>query len=301
MRLKSRRLLATGTAVAAGIAVGVLRRLVRRSFEAEHARRFTLSANDIVVGAEPIALDASPTHAVLMLHGFNDTPQSLALLATSLHAAGWTVRVPLLPGHGSTLTAMAAGRGRAWLAHSRAALQALQATHETVVLCGQSMGGALAVQLAAEDAAIPALVLLAPFIGLPRVLSFKFAASWLLQSLFPYRVSTGGERSIHDPAARALTLGKGVVTARVLRELQWVAERAEEALPRVQAPTLYLQSLEDNRIRVADAEHNFALLGSSQREQGWLSGCGHVISVDYQRDEVARRTIAWIVRWAGVP
>ena len=163
------------------------------------------------------------------------------------------------------------------------------------------MGGALAVQLAAEDPAIPALVLLAPFIGLPRVLSFKFAASWLLQSLFPYRVSTGGERSIHDPAARALTLGTGVVTARVLRDLQWVAERAEEALPRVQAPTLYLQSLEDNRIRVADAEHNFSLLGSSEREQGWLSGCGHVISVDYQRDEVARRTIAWIVRWAGTP
>ncbi len=163
------------------------------------------------------------------------------------------------------------------------------------------MGGALAVQLAAEDPTIPALVLLAPFIGLPRALSFKFAASWLLQSLFPYRVSTGGERSIHDPAARALTLGKGVVTARALRELQWVAERAEDALPRVHAPTLYLQSVEDNRIRAEDAERNFAQLGSREREQGWLSGCGHVISVDYHRDEVARRTIAWMVRWAGVP
>ena len=301
MRVKSRRLLVTGAAVAAGVAVAAFRRKIRRSFEAAHALRFTLSPDGIIVGAEPISLDASPTHAVLMLHGFNDTPQSLALLATSLHAAGWTVRVPLLPGHGSTLSAMAAGRASAWLSHSRAALRALQATHDTVVLCGQSMGGALAVQLAAEDPTIPALVLLAPFIGLPRALSFKFAASWLLQSLFPYRVSTGGERSIHDPEARALTLGKGVVTARALRELQWVAERAEEALPRVLAPTLYLQSVEDNRIRAEDAERNFAHLGSSEREQGWLSGCGHVISVDYHRDEVARRTIAWIVRWAGTP
>ena len=111
--MKSRPLLTAGAVIAAGVAVAVCRRLIRRSFERDHARRFTLSPEGIVHGAEPITLDASPTHAVLVLHGFNDTPQSMSLFAAGLHDAGWTVRVPLLPGHGSTLTAMAAGRARA--------------------------------------------------------------------------------------------------------------------------------------------------------------------------------------------
>ena len=159
------------------------------------------------------------------------------------------------------------------------------------------MGAALAAQLAAETPDVPALVLLAPFIGVPPRLSLKFAASWIPQVVIPYRVSTGGERSIHDPEARGRTLGVGVVTARVLHELQKVARGAEAALPFVQAPTLYLQSLEDNRVRAADAERNFSRLGSDARVQQWLHGCGHIIAADYCRADVARQTIEWIVRW----
>src|SRR5687768_17522757 len=120
VRMKPRPLLTSGAVVAAGVAVAVCRHLIRRSFERDHSRRFTLSPDGIVHGAEPISLEGSPTHAVLVLHGFNDTPQSVSLFAAALHGAGWTVRVPLLPGHGSTLTAMAQGRARAWLAHARA-------------------------------------------------------------------------------------------------------------------------------------------------------------------------------------
>jgi len=291
------RVITAGIAVAAGVSIGICRHLIRRSFEARHAGRFPVSADGVVLGAESIALDGSETHAVLLLHGFNDTPQSLAYLAAALHAAGWTVRVPLLPGHGRDLEAMSRGRARTWLAGARAAFRELRATHETVVLCGQSMGAALAVQLAAETPDAPALVLLAPFIGVPPRLSLKFAASWIPQAVIPYRVSTGGERSIHDPEARGRTLGVGVVTARVLHELQKVARRAEAALLLVRAPTLYLQSLEDNRVRAADAERNFSRLGSDARVQRWLHGCGHIIAADYCRADVARQTIEWIVRW----
>jgi carboxylesterase len=289
--------------IAAGIAiaVGVSRYLIRRSFETRHDGRFERSPDGIIRGAEPIALDASPTHAVLLLHGFNDTPQSVGYLAVALHAARWTVRAPLLPGHGRDLRAMSGGRASSWLDGARREYDALRATHDTVVLVGQSMGGALAVQLAVEQPDVPALVLLAPFIGVPSRLSLKFAASWIPQAMVPYRVSTGGERSIHDPDVRVHALGAGVVTARVLHELQRVARRAEAALPAVRAPVLYMQSVEDNRVRAVDAERNFQRLGSAAREQRWIEGAGHVIAVDYCRDEVARATIAWIVRWAGVP
>ena len=184
-------------------AVAACRHLARRRFEQAHASRFTLSERGIVVGADSIALDASDSHAVLLLHGFNDTPQSLGVLAAALHAAGWTVRVPLLPGHGRSIESFVNARAADWLAHAQAEYAALRETHATVALVGQSMGASLAALLASETPDMPALVLLAPFIGVPRSLQLKFTAAWVPQALFPYRSSAGGARSIHDPVARA--------------------------------------------------------------------------------------------------
>ena len=288
-------------AVAAAVALKRRRQRIAGDFERRHAQRFALGPDGVLLGAEPMWHAGSRTHAVLVLHGFHDTPQSVAPLVRALGSAGYTVHAPLLPGHGRSLRAMTAGRARDWMAHVRRSYEALAATHAHVFVCGQSMGAALATLLAAEHPTMPALALLAPFIGLPADRSLLFAASWVPQIASPYRRNTGGERSIHDPEAGGQSLGAGVVTARALRELANVARGAKRALHAVRVPTLYLQSIDDNRIRRSVAERNFRLLGSRHREQQWLTGCGHVIAVDFCRDEVARQVIAWFTRWAGMP
>ena len=95
--------------IAAAVAIGMVGLLVRdrvraQQLEREVAARLRLGPNGIVMGAEPETLIGSRTHAVLVVHGFGDTPQSVRELAHSLHARGFTVEVPLLPGHGRTLT-----------------------------------------------------------------------------------------------------------------------------------------------------------------------------------------------------
>jgi len=57
------------------------------------------SAYNIIPGAYAIDLDRSGSRGVLLLHGFGDSPQTLWLLANDLHATGFGVRAPLLPGH----------------------------------------------------------------------------------------------------------------------------------------------------------------------------------------------------------
>lgn len=291
--------IAAGVAVAAAVAGGAAdrwwRARVRRRFEAEHRKRFRMTATGVVAGAEPFTLAGAPDRAVLVLHGFNDTPQSMAALAARLHARGWTVRVPLLPGHGVGLAEMAAtSRAAAWRTAAREEYDALRRTYARVAVVGQSMGGALAVLLAAERPEIPALVLLAPYLGMPHPLQWQIAAAWLAQVAMPYRTSTGGDMSIHDPRARVAGLGPGVVTARTLTELRRVAEDAESTLPALSVPTLYLQSREDNRIAVPHATAMFCRLGSADKRVHWLTGCGHIISDDYCRDEVAEETARWI-------
>jgi len=278
------------------------RQAIADRFERAHAARFSLGVNGIVVGAEPIHLHASNTHAALLIHGFNDTPQSLSVLAGALHGAGWSVYAPLLPGHGRDLPTMAAtSRADAWISCVRDEYARLRATYRAVTLCGLSMGGALCSMIAADSPELPALVLLAPYIGMPWTLQAQLPLAWIAQQFSPYLQGAGGERSLHDDAARARALNPGVNTAYALTGLRTVARAAERALPRVHAPTLYMQSREDNRIRAADADRHFATIGAREKEQQWLTGCGHIITADFCRDEVAQRTIAWMNRFAGRP
>lgn len=289
-----------GAAALALVSAGVWwiwtwRKRVASHFEASDASRRPLDAQGVVRGAEALHLKADTDRAVLVLHGFNDTPQSMAYLAGRLHAAGYTVLVPRLPGHGRALRDMAReAHASAWLTHVRACHAELRARHARVYLCGQSMGGALAVLQAVAHPDTPALALLAPFLGMPDALQWQARLSAF--SPAPYFRSTGGERSIHDPDARRQALGPGIVTSRMLRGLRQVALLAERVLGQVTVPTLYLQSRHDNRIEFARAERCFGALAVSDKSARWLEGSGHIVSADYERDLVADAVIDWFAR-----
>ncbi|MEO7997206.1 MAG: alpha/beta fold hydrolase [Gemmatimonadaceae bacterium] len=264
-----------------------------RVFESHNAKRRPVGANGLVVGAEAVFLQGNQSHAVLLMHGFGDTPQSVRPLADALNAAGWTVHAALMPGHGRALREYAAAGASDWIHHAKRSYHELRATHDTVVVCGISMGAALSVILAAEHPEIPAVALLAPYLVMPRDMKIKTVAARLFSFVIPYHENIGGDRSIHDSVARGRTLGTGVVTGRSLNGLREISVRAQAALPSVKARALYLQSREDNRIDAGDAVTSFARLGSAVKEQRWLTGCGHIITVDFCKDEVARQVIEW--------
>ena len=279
----------------------------KHAIERADSERRPHGPDGVVFGAESIRLHGRSTHAALLLHGFNDTPQSMHVLAHALHAAGWTVVAPRLPGHGCSLRDMAAHASASeWISCVRDEYAALRATHSVVAVCGLSMGGALALSLAVEHPDIPALVLLAPYIGVPPLFGVALALSRLRQLFQRYQTGSGGARSLHDPQARARSKAPGILTAPMLSALRVIALDAENSAPRLGVPTLYLQSREDNRISVRAATRSFEMLGralprAGEREQRWLKGCGHIITADYCRDEVARQVIDWFARYAGVP
>ena len=62
-----------------------------REVERASAARFPVGADGIIPGARPILLEGSGSRGILVLHGFGDTPQSVASLAQALHAEGDTV------------------------------------------------------------------------------------------------------------------------------------------------------------------------------------------------------------------
>ena len=80
----------------------------------------------------------------------------------------------------------------------------------------------------------------------------------------------------------------------LVRELLRAADAARAALPSVTAPTLYVQSREDNRVTPAVAARAFASIGAPTKRLEMLNGCGHVLTVDFCRDRVASLVIEWL-------
>jgi carboxylesterase len=280
------------------IALAAARWTVARRAERDAARRLPVGPDGIIPGAQPIVIDPpAATTGVLLLHGFGDTPQSLRYLADDLAAHGYAVRAPLLPGHGRTLRQFGRTRGGEWLAAARAARDALHGRHDHVAIVGQSMGGALAVILAAERPPA-ALVLLAPYLspsdGVARI------ARWgeLAALLAPYVGSRSGGQSIHDPDERARALGYGITTPRLLSELAAVAVRAESSLGVIRAPTLLVQSRDDHRVAPPVAERAIARLAARHKRLEWVEGCGHVLTVDRQREHVFALIRDWLAQHA---
>lgn len=262
------------------------------------ASRLPVGVTGIIEGAEPIVRERAGTReAVLLLHGFGDTPQTLTYLADELHARGWDVHAPLLPGHGRTLRSFASSRATQWVGAAREALDYLLARYDRVALVGLSMGGALAAILAAERERVVSLALLAPYIELPPRLRRLVRHYQVIHTVTPI-LRGNTERSILDPAERARSLGYRAMTPTLARELSTIAERARMALPRIRIPTLLAQSRDDNRLASAVAERAFAALGARDKELLWIEGAGHVITVDYGRENLIEAVATWLRRWA---
>src|SRR5258706_15476562 len=149
----------------------------------------------VLKGAETIDLREEGSHGGLLLHGFGDTPQTLALLARRLKKSGYSVFVPLLPGHGRNMEAFTRSRADECIAAARISLLELRSRSDGVSVAGLSIGGALAVLLAADTRDIAALVLIAPYLGMPRLLHAAAVTYWLWGGL-------AGGRDVQKPPSR---------------------------------------------------------------------------------------------------
>lgn len=201
--------------------------------------------------------------AVLLVHGFPGTPAEMRPLAEIFHVAGWTAQGILLPGFGPDLGTLFARTHDDWATAIREALEALRREHAPVVLLGHSMGGALALRVAAETPP-DALILLAPFWRFASVTPL-FQLLWpafrrVVRTLRPFsrldpqnrdvRAAIGQyfpEFDLDDPAVLAALREFSVPTS-VFEQLRRAGEAGRAAAGRVHVPTLAVQGLQDGLI-----------------------------------------------------
>ena len=76
------------------------------------------------------------------------------------------------------------------------------------------------------------------------------------------------------------------------------AAAGRSALSKLVVPTLVINSEQDNRIPRALAQDSLSAMPAST-ERHWMTGCGHVITVDYCKDAVAELVASFLARHAG--
>lgn len=124
--------------------------------------------SELLPGAEPFAVDAGPIGVVLS-HGFTGSPQSMIDWARHLAAAGYSVRLPRLPGHGTTWQDANTTTWPDWYAEIERAYTELAARCTTIFAAGLSMGGTLVTRLAEQKGAgVAGLILVNPSYGTER-------------------------------------------------------------------------------------------------------------------------------------
>ncbi len=241
----------------------------------------------IMPGAEPFAFEGGAV-GVLVCHGFTGTPQSMRPLGEALHRAGCSVLCPLLPGHGTSVEAMAASTARQWTATVERSFAELRSRSDRIFVAGLSMGGALALYLAGRH---PDAV--AGVIAINAVVELEGAerASLVFDPEAPPAVPGIGS-DIKDGSARELAYASVPVPA--LAELFALVGVTRALLPRITCPALVVTSREDHVVPPANEGFIRARIGSARIEQLRLENSYHVATLDHDRALIGDASIRFI-------
>jgi carboxylesterase len=238
--------------------------------------------------------------AALVIHGFTATPYSIAYQAQALQTAGYHVVTPLLPGHGTFPNDMDAVTWQHWASCIADHFDELAAIHRQVVVVGQSLGGLLALHLAAHRRNVAAVVSLAAPLwleGTPARAAKWTAAGGILGRL-PWIPKLGGS-DVRDPAIKANDTAYRRVSTKALRQLTAFMNIVDGELPSVTAPLLVIHSEKDHTAPVACALR--VASGARAVRVKLLHHSFHLIAVDIEKDVVASEIKSFLAQFAPAP
>ena len=247
----------------------------------------------VMPGAEAFAHQGGPT-GVLLCHGFTGSPQSLRPWAEYLAAAGLSVSLPRLPGHGTTWQEMARTRWEDWYAEVDRAFDELQASCDEMFVMGLSMGGCLALRLAElRGDAIRGLVLVNPSITADTKL---FMLAPVLKLVVPSLKGIASD--VKKPGAAEV--GYDRVPVKAAATLPGLWRITQQHLTELTQPVLAFRSATDHVVGPASMKLLQAALPPAQLEVRELADSYHVATLDHDAEVIFSGSLEFIRLHSGI-
>jgi carboxylesterase len=227
---------------------------------------------------------------VLLSHGLTGNPVSINPWGRYLAEQGYAVEVPLLPGHGTTWEDSNTTSWDLWYATITRTFDKLRGEVDAVVVGGLSMGGAIALRLAADRGdQVTGIVVVNPALASRRR---DLLALPLLKHLVGGFPAIGND--IKKPGGNEYPYPKTPLKALHSFVRQWKPLIAD--LPRITQPLLIFRSLEDHVVDSSSAPIITSQVSSRDVRERLLEESYHVATLDNDAQTIFEESAAFIAR-----
>jgi carboxylesterase len=233
--------------------------------------------------------------AVLLIHGFGATPFDLKPLAIALYKEGIAVYAPLLPGHGTSVRDFERSSEKDWVAASDKAFDELSRKYRKVYVVGFSMGGDIALDIAAKKK--PAgVALLAPCVFINRRNNFitpEYSIEHLSRFLLTDYVISKPSFCFDKKALEGRPV-YDLFPIKTLRQLVLLEDSVRNELPEVKEPLMVIQSKNDPTVDISGPGYIMNHVSSRDKGVFWVERSGHLLVLDAEKDRVIKKVSEFI-------
>lgn len=232
----------------------------------------------------------------LLIHGFTGAPSEVVFLGERLAGSRYTVLGIRLSGHGSTPEEMAKTRWADWIEDVRKGIAQLRSVCQFVVAVGFSMGGLLALAVAAEGLVDGVAALNAPM----QLADSRTRYAWLYKRFLPYVEKPSVKQ---DPELEAVPGTDRFVYTTVpsacLDSLNQAMKTVRRDLHKIHCPVLLMQSRRDETIKSESVEIIRNEITAVKPELIYWPKSGHMLTMGVEREQVALKVDAFISSISG--
>ncbi len=246
----------------------------------------TRNENGVQAGCEEFTIGKGPV-AILLLHGFNDSPQIWRKIAPQLAEQNFTCRAIRLPGFGESIDKYAQSTTESWLDKLDSEIKSLQQNHSMIIVVAHSLGGAVTISHLLENPnCVDGVVLLAPAIEVSNERSPVFTAeTWHRFSSYTLPFSriakSPFEYDARDPSERDF-VGRNVFSPRRVVDNTYQLIRGNRGrADEIKLPVRVFVSPTDAIIDPDSVKLFYEKLGSKNKKLIVADKAGHAIPIDY--------------------
>lgn len=280
--------------------VGIYNISVQGAMQSHLSRIQISSVAGIRKGAEPIYLKGTNSKAVLMIHGYIGSPTDYGRLPELVHQLGYTVSVPLLPGHGRDPREFSKTTAQELIDFTNAEYERLAKTHNEVIVIGFSMGGALATLLA-NQYSIKRLILLAPYYEIAHQWYYLLPAETYTDAFSPYVPYVYRPKlfkQINDRSSIDKIIDYDFISTRGSKAVIELGKRARTSAKNIKAQTLIIHSRKDKATDYRISKEIAKNLNSLEKFVT-LEKSNHMILWDYDARLVEKEILSFIDNHRG--
>jgi carboxylesterase len=244
--------------------------------------------------AEPFASDGGAV-GVVLCHGLTGMPGSMRPWGEALAAAGLTVRVPRLPGHGTRWQDANRTTWQDWYTELERTFDEVRSRCDRTFVAGLSMGGTVVLRLAEQRGAdVAGVVVVNPSLFTTRKdAKLLPLLRWVVPSLPPVGNDVK-KPGVVEPAYQRLP-----VKAAYQLALLWKLTNAD--LGAITQPLLVFTSRDDHVVEPANSDRLLAAAGSADKRHVVLEDSFHVATIDNDLPRIVDETLAFVRTHAALP